>query len=223
MPKYPIQELAEDITHALTPENFHDAAQMALQFFDGLNGEIVQERKVTLACREGCSVCCWLRIDVLAHEVFLITHYIRSHFNADQIADLMVRLGAHSAKVMPLTPFEHVTQNVACPLLQNGSCTIYAVRPHSCRRHHSQDFAACQYTFDHPEDLESPAAHDRELFKTLTGAMQLNFEVYAELGFDHTIYELGTAIHQAMNDAGGWERWRNHEQAFVGASVTPAG
>jgi Fe-S-cluster containining protein len=221
MPEYPIQQLAEDIAHSLSPEEFDDAAQMALHFLDVLNSEIIQQRGVKLACCEGCGVCCSLRIDVFAHEALLIAHHIRSHFTADEIAGLMARLEAHSEKVMTLTPFEHLTQNIVCPLLQNGRCTVYAVRPHSCRRHHSQDFATCQYTFDHPDDLESPAAHDRDLYRALTGAMQCNIDVYSALGFDHTIYELGTAIHEALNDATSWQRWRNHEQAFIHASITP--
>jgi hypothetical protein len=221
MPEYPIQELAADIAHSLTPEEFDDAARMALEFVDGLNRELIQQRGVKLACCEGCGICCSLRIDVFAHEVFLIAHHIRNHFTADEMADLMVRLEAHVEKVGPLTPFEHVTQNIVCPFLQSGRCTVYAVRPHTCRRHHSQDLAACQYTFDHPDDLETPAAHDRDLFKALTGAMQHNAEVYFELGFDCTIYELGTAIHEALNDPASWQRWRNREPAFIHASVTP--
>ena len=222
MPEYPTQQLIDDIAQSLSPEGFDDAAQTALTFVDELNGQIIEQKSVTLACREGCSICCWLRVDVFAHEVFLIAHHIRRHFTADEIAALLVRLAAHSEKVTPLTPFEHVTQNVVCPLLQNGRCTVYAVRPHSCRRHHSQDFAACQFAFDHPDDLESPSAHDRDLFRALTEAMQQNIDVYAHLGFDHTIYELGTALNEAMNDASSWLRWRNHERAFIQASVTPA-
>ena len=98
MPEYPIHELAEDIAHSLTPEEFDDAAQMALTFFDALNGEIVKERGVKLACCEGCGVCCSLRIDVFAHEVFPIAHHIRNHFTADETAALLVRLAAHSGK-----------------------------------------------------------------------------------------------------------------------------
>jgi Putative zinc- or iron-chelating domain len=221
MPEYPIQELAEDIAHSLTSKEFDGAAHRALEFVDVLNAEIIQQRGVKLACREGCGICCSLRIDVFAHEVFLVAHHIRHHFTAGKLADLMIRLKAHSEKVMPLTPFEHVTQNIVCPLLQNGRCTVYAARPHSCRRHHSQDLAACQYTFDHPDDIDTPAAHDRDLFKALTAAMQQNIEVYAELGFDYTIYELGTAVYEALNDETSWQRWRNHERAFLHASVTP--
>ena len=70
--------------------------------------------------------------------------------------------------------------------------------------------------------FESPAAHDRELFRALTGAMQQNIDAYAQLGFDHTIYELGTALNDALNDPESWLRWRDHGPAFHHASVTPA-
>lgn len=222
MPEYPIQELAEDIARSVSPEEFDHAAKTALTFFDQLNQEIIERQNVKLACCEGCGVCCSLRVDVFAHEVFLIAHHIRSRFSSQEITSLMTRLAAHSEVVTPLTPFEHATRNVRCPLLIDGRCTIYAARPHSCRRHHSQDLATCQFTFDHPLDLESPAAHDRDLFRALTEAMQQNIDVYFHLGFDTTIYELGTALNEALNDPLSWLRWRERKEAFICASVTPA-
>lgn len=222
MRPYPIQALVDDIAHSFEAEGFDCAAQTALSFFDELNREIIDQRKVNLTCGEGCYTCCSLRIDVFAHEIFLIAHHIRRHFTADELAKLNARLTAHSREVSPLTPFEHATRNVWCPLLVDGRCSVYAVRPHSCRRHHSQDFATCQFTFDHPTDLESPAAHDRDLFRTLTAAMQNNIDAYFHLGFDTTIYELGTALNEALSDPSSWQRWRNHERALIHASVTPA-
>jgi Fe-S-cluster containining protein len=222
MTEISLQELTEDIARALSPQEFDCAAETALTLFDELNGKIIEERGVKLACGEGCGVCCSLRVDVFAHEVFLIARYIRSHFSAREITNLFGRLAAHSQEVTPLTPFEHATKNIRCPLLLDNRCTVYAVRPHSCRRHHSQNFSVCQYTFDHPADLESPAAHDRDLFRALTEAMQTNIDVYFELGFDITIYELGTALHEALHDPETWQRWRRREQAFMHASVTPA-
>ena len=222
MREYPTQQLIDDIARSLSPDEFDRAAQLAHAAFDALNEEIIARKSVRLACGEGCSVCCSLRVDVFAHEVFPIAHHIRRHFTAAEIANVMTRLAVHAEKVLPLTPFEHATQNIVCPLLQNGRCSVYVVRPQACRRHHSQDFATCQFTYDHPTDLESPAAHDRELFRALTGAMQQNIDAYAQLGFDHTIYELGTALHDALNDPESWRRWCEREPAFLHASVTPA-
>ncbi len=178
MHEFQIQHLIDDINHSLSPEEFDADASRALAAFDVLSGKIIEQQRVKLDCREGCALCCWLRVDVLAHEVFLIAHHIRNNFTADEISSLLSRLAAHSEMVMPLTPFEHATMNVRCPLLHEERCSVYAVRPHSCRRHHSQDFATCQFVFDHPADVESPAAHDRDLFRTLTEAMRQNFEAY---------------------------------------------
>ena len=222
MPEYPLHQLIADINQALSPEEFDHAARKALAAFDVLNAQQIRERNVQLACREGCSVCCSLRVDVLAHEVFLIADHIRRAFSADEMAALLLRLAAHAEKVLPLTPCEHATRNITCPLLQNDRCSIYAVRPHACRRHHSQDLSACQYTFDHPEDLETPAAHDRELFRALTEAMHENIAAYAQLGFDPTIYELGTALHEALHEREARQHWQDREEAFIRASVTPA-
>jgi hypothetical protein len=147
--------------------------------------------------------------------------HIRSHFSPAEISGVLVRLAGHTAKVLALTPFEHATTNIPCALLRDHQCSIYEARPHSCRRHHSLDFAACQFTYDHPTDLEAPSAHDRELSRALTQGLQDNIDAYSTVGFDHTVYELGSALYEALSDASCWPRWKNHEQAFLHASVTP--
>ena len=222
MPDHPPHPLAEDIARAKSPEDFHGGLRRALARFDAAGARIAADAGVKTACREGCSLCCWLRVDVHAHEVFLIAHHVRAHFTETQLSALRARLARHSAKVLPLTPFGHATQNIVCPLLQDGRCGIYAARPHSCRRHHSLDFAACQFTYDHPADLEAPAAHDRDLFRASTEAMQQGSAAYARLGFDDTIYELGTALAEALDSPASWRRWRAKKKAFLRAAVTPA-
>jgi hypothetical protein len=220
MPEFSTEQLAADIARSVSAGQFDDAVARSLAAFDTLNEEIIEQKGVKLDCRAGCSVCCSLRVEVFAHEIFLLARHIRSHFSADQISALLDRLDAHAGQVLPLTVFEHATRNIICPLLQNGRCSVYEARPQCCRRHHSQDLAACQFTFDHPDDLEFPGAHDRDLFRALTGAMQENIDAYAGLGYDHTIYELGTALLEALRDPESWDRWLAHEQAFLRASVT---
>jgi len=212
-----------DIAQSLSPEQYDLAVARSHAAFDTLNEQIIEQTGVKLDCRAGCAVCCSLRVEVFAHEIFRLARHIRSHFSEQEMGALLDRLAAHAEQVRPLTVFEHATRNIICPLLgQDGRCSVYAARPQSCRRHHSQDLAACQFTFDHPDDLEFPGAHDRDLFRALTGAMQENIDAYAELGFDHTIYELGTALLEALQDPASWERWQAHEQAFLEASITPA-
>jgi Fe-S-cluster containining protein len=223
MPEFSNHQLIEDIAQALSPEQFDEGASRWLTVVDDLNTTLIELKDVHLACRAGCSICCSLRIDVFAHEVFLLARFIRRHYSAEEIQALQERLAAHEAKVLPLSVFEHATRNIPCPvLLSDGRCGAYEARPQSCRRHHSQDLATCQYTYDHPDDLESPSAHDRGLYRALTGAMQLNVDAYFDLGFDCTIYELGTALAEALRDPAAWDRWVAKEQAFLHASVTPS-
>jgi hypothetical protein len=69
--------------------------------------------------------------------------------------------------------------------------------------------------------LEFPGAHSREIFKDLTEAMGLHAAVYEYFGYDGTIYELGSALHEALTDPACWKRWRRKKKAFQKASVTP--
>lgn len=219
MPEDPIREPAEEPAQApgaeMTPE--------ALRRFDALTEESLRETGAHLACVEGCSLCCWLRVDTYAHEVFLIAEHVRANFSKGEIEALMERLAAHSERVLPLTPLEHATRNIACPLLREGRCSVYAVRPLACRRQHSLSLAACQFTFDHPTDLSAPSDHHGELHAALSEAMRERAAHYAELGYDVTIYELGTALEEALSDPESWESWRGRLEAFVRASITPTG
>ena len=223
MPDVPSLSLRESLPGADSVEDFDRVSRDALQSFDRLGEEIIAKTGAKLACCAGCSLCCSLRVDVFAHEVFLVAHYIWTHFSAEELAEVTKRLASHAARVAPLTPFEHATTNIPCALLlRDGRCSVYPARPHSCRRHHSRELAACQYTFDHPTDLETPAAHEPALYRALTEAMVQGIEEYANLGFDYTIYELGTALDEALRDPTCWSRWRHGGQAFLQASVTPA-
>jgi Fe-S-cluster containining protein len=214
--------LAQQLSQARSAGEVHAALVGALASYDQLNERVIQETSARLDCCAGCSICCSLRIEVYAHEVFLIADHILATFSDEELFALKERLAAHSEKVLPLTPFEHATSNTVCPLLRDGLCSVYTVRPQTCRRHHSLDVTACQYAYDHPADLEFPSAHHPEIFRALTEAMRQNTEVYAQLGFDTTIYELGTALEEALSDPASWAGWCERMNAFLRASVTPA-
>lgn len=215
-----VTQLADRLSIAKSADDFHAALKQALESYDQLNESRVEQTGAALVCRAGCSLCCWLRVDVYAQEVFLIADTLRKELTLSELQELLGRLESHSGLV---TVFEHASRNVACPLSRDGWCSVYSVRPHSCRRHHSLDLAACQFTHDHPDDMEFPGAHHRELFGDLTEAMGLHAAVYEYFGFDDTIYELGSALAEALADDACWRRWRRKKKAFRRASVTPSG
>ena len=77
MPEFSIQQLLDDLARSLAPEEFDAAAAHSLAAFDSQNSETIERKGLKLACREGCSLCCSLRVDVFAHEVFLVARHIR--------------------------------------------------------------------------------------------------------------------------------------------------
>ncbi|HEV7403543.1 MAG TPA: YkgJ family cysteine cluster protein [Chthoniobacteraceae bacterium] len=215
-------QLLQQLSQARTAAEAHAAFRGALASYDQLNEQTIRQTAARLDCCAGCSICCSLRIEVYAHEVFLIADHILATFSDAELLALKERLAAHSEKVLPLTPMEHAVQNNVCPLLRDGLCSVYAVRPQTCRRHHSLDVAACQFAYDHPADLDFPSPHHPELFRVLSEAMRQNTEAYAQLGFDTTIYELGTALEEALADPESWSGWCERMNAFLRASVTPS-
>src|SRR4051812_41257321 len=165
-------QLLHELSLARTASEVHGALTGALAAYDQLNDATIQQAGARLDCCAGCSICCSLRIEVYAHEVFLIADHILATFSDEELFALKERLAAHSAKVLPLTPFEHATRNLVCPLLRDGLCSVYPVRPQTCRRHHSLDVTVCQFAYDHPADLDFPSAHHPEFFRALTAAMR---------------------------------------------------
>jgi uncharacterized protein len=217
----PPEQLLKDLRAANAPSDFNRALQKLHVAFDAKNDELKRRHEVTLACKEGCFLCCFLRVDGLAAEIFLIADYVNSHFSSEDRAALLQRLEAHSALVAKLSFKELMGKNVQCPLLQNGRCSVYSVRPLACRAHHAQDFSACQYTFDHQDDFEFPGSIHPDLKVGLEMAKTSVIAAYATAGFEGTFYELGSALHEALTNPAAFRRWKKGKRPFLRSQVNP--
>lgn len=221
MPESLAHTLLRDLRDAQTPVDFLSALGRGMQGFDRAQEQQIAAAGAKFACGKGCSLCCSLRVDVFAHEIFMVAAYIESHFTDEQIEALRERLRVHAEAVLPLSPFQHATRNIPCPLLQDGACTVYEARPLSCRRHHSLDYATCEHTYAHPSDLDYPSSHERSVYRAASKMMTEFIGAFADCDFDYTIYELGTALGEALQDPAAWKRWLVKERAFEYASETP--
>ena len=99
----------------------------------------------TVDCRAGCSFCCWLRIDVRAHEVLLIARHLRAKSRSAQLAPTRDRIVQAAARVTNITYAQRHTVHQPCALLDHaGCCSVYDVRPAACRRYLSVSVDACE-------------------------------------------------------------------------------
>lgn len=125
------------------------------------------EESVVPSCRKGCFSCCRQPIDVPLPEAYTIAQYIRNNFSHKEVESLNDRLDKWLLWVKEELP--HYEQKgidayaafynhgVFCPLLVNGSCSIYAVRPVVCRGYYvSSDPRSCLPLNDEAALKEEP-------------------------------------------------------------------
>ena len=110
----------------------------AYESIDELHDQYVEAKSVHLDCGRKCFWCCYLRVDATAHEILAIASHIEKKFTPRELERLIKRLAEHAERVRPLTYSQHMSTNIVCPLLIDGCCSVYSLRPFGCRRHHSQ-------------------------------------------------------------------------------------
>ena len=117
-------------------------------------------------CKLGCSHCCRHHILMNIAEAHTLAQYVKRELSADRINDLRTRTQqwhewedsrpgryppANIDKQVDLSNYDH-----CCPLLANGACDAYPVRPVVCRTHFVRShFLSCSAA-NNPESAEDP-------------------------------------------------------------------
>lgn len=103
-------------------------------------------------CRCGCSWCCHQQVLVMPAEMLLIVDYIEMNFDKETIEAVLNRAVDKDEKVKELSPEKVLQAKIPCPLLRDGSCSVYPVRPMACRIYLSSNVDSCLQGFYHPEN-----------------------------------------------------------------------
>ena len=119
------------------------------------------ENGIVASCKLGCSHCCRYRIHTNIAEAHTLAQYVKREVPVDQIDHLRMRTkkwhewensrevrypSANIDEQTDLSNYDH-----CCPLLVDGACSAYPVRPVVCRTH---------FVCSHP--LSCCAANDPE-------------------------------------------------------------
>jgi hypothetical protein len=125
----------------------HDAHSHADWLTDGAKQMIPPG---PIACREGCSFCCHLRVITTIPEVLRIAARVRSDHGHEGIEALQQRIAQYRTATAGLDAEARRHRRAACPLLVDGRCSVYAARPMSCRGWNSLDVSGCEAHFLDP-------------------------------------------------------------------------
>ena len=104
------------------------------------------------ACHSGCHWCCGFKTLAFPFEIVRIVEYLNANLPADKRAGLIQRIDKTHTLTRTLSPKQRVKLKLFCPLLINGACVAYPVRPMSCRAYLSTDEMACKRGFYNPNN-----------------------------------------------------------------------
>ena len=147
--------LSEGLDEPLEPEGLIELVNQAIYLSDWLWDEI-KSRHITdlenIACKKGCSWCCYKQVGVSPLEVFLISEHLKNKRKTFSLEDINSRLIALDQITNGLPSEARMAAQLPCAFLVEGSCSIYEVRPLACRGGNSIDADLCRR---HVEDMEN--------------------------------------------------------------------
>jgi Fe-S-cluster containining protein len=170
----------------------------------------------TLACRAGCTWCCHFSVDVRAVEVFRILEFVEQSFTADEKARVYAEIRVNSAALNAQGESQRATRNVKCPFLWQGSCTVYPVRPQTCRNYHATNVAGCQQSYEEPENLDIDPDFAPGVYQAGGAHVEAVSAAMRDAGYDVDAYELNCAFDAAVSDPGARGRFESRLKPFVG-------
>ncbi|UZE51598.1 YkgJ family cysteine cluster protein [Rhodopseudomonas sp. P2A-2r] len=122
-----------------------DAAREATAIADAASAAIRDHipNQPALACASGCSPCCHLYVQVPPGTAASMVAHIDATFTPMEREALQARLTEAAATLGAAT--DPAALRLRCPLLgTDDRCTVYAVRPLSCRAFTSTSLPRCQ-------------------------------------------------------------------------------
>ncbi len=159
-------------------------------------------------CRVGCSYCCSVRVEASDPEALRIAQQLQTLTPSD-FSQLKQRL--HANAEFHQRQVAGASARMDCAFLHDHQCTIYAVRPATCRKAHSLSVAACESGADElPQNLALVV--QSEVLVTGTNA------AYRSLNLPASPMELSAAVLAAMAVPDAAERWYQGT-ALVSAAV----
>ena len=161
-----------------------------------------------LACQSGCSWCCHFSVDVRPVEVFNLLDAMQALPPLEQ-QRLQAAFAANSQVLGELDEVQRMQQNLACPFLVVGRCSVYAARPQTCRNYHATNAAGCQQSFEQPDNFDIAPEYAPLVYQSGGAQVEAFTRAMDQAGYDTTAYELNSALHVA------WPQVAQARQRFL--------
>ncbi len=165
-------------------------------------------------CRAGCDYCCHLKVTASMAEIVVIAEFLRKEGRLESCLERMAATGG-DVKARAARDEKWWAENrMPCLFLDedDGLCTIYQVRPFSCRGYHSLDVRQCLKGYREKILLPIPCYPDlkrsREMY-AVSFSRALN-----DLGYKAPLVELSSAMGRVLSEPDLIERWLAGEEVL---------
>lgn len=180
--------------------------------------EAMQLSEFEPACEAGCFWCCYQRVTTTPAEILRIVDYLQETLSSTELNQLQQAIVAADQQTRGTTPAERLQARQLCPLLVDGRCMVYYVRPLPCRGYTSSNVAACQ------QRVENPSVHvsvpgDPVRYLMSLGVLNGLSQGIQSLGLDGEMVELIAALRIALETPEALARWLQGEEIFEQARV----
>ncbi|MEQ6351066.1 YkgJ family cysteine cluster protein [Ralstonia pseudosolanacearum] len=193
---------------AVAPGRFRSAV---IQIYRKLDSDLASA-STHVACQEGCSYCCYYRVEVTAAEALALAEHV-AVLPPEAKMRTATRLRETASQVSTLTREQYEATNIRCAFLEGDRCSVYELRPVACRGHHSLSAAVCKDAFVDPTSASmspiDPFRNDTYLaYKSVMAVGQ------SVAGRDSVLYEMHGAVTEALANPAAARRWRAGKVSF---------
>ena len=185
---------------------------------DSIIAKSIDESATPLACKKGCSYCCYYKVEAKPVEIFEIVRFAKSKFQPLEIHEILKQAKENVEEAKELSYEQHMATNQKCPFLIGSSCSVYEVRPAKCRNFHATEVNLCKESYDRPTDLSIPNSYNELLYIRATGATTGFEQAIDDAGFDGTTYDLNSAVLEAFQTPKLSKRYAKGKRGFIRAT-----
>lgn len=121
------------------------------QLIDSLSA-MAQNQGRPVHCKKGCNYCCHQAVFANSYELHYLGNYIKRQFDFSDILRIKEQADSKNKTTSTLDEKSVLNYKSPCPLLKDGSCSVYAARPMACRIYLSTQVSTCIEFFQNPSD-----------------------------------------------------------------------
>lgn len=131
------------LAEAKTVEQLIAVAVNAKGFAEAITKKHLHPQSPPVACKPGCSWCCYQLVPVSVPEVLQIAQFVQE-LPPSEAENISSRLRSLDKATRGLTSQQRVGIPKSCAYLQDDKCSIHPVRPLACAEFTSYDLRVCK-------------------------------------------------------------------------------